>query len=699
MNTIYKILFATFCISTSYAQNVGINLPPATLPTNTLDVNGTIRIRGGVPGANKVLTSDANGVGAWANPPSAFVLPYVGSAAVGSGGYVLDIANTTGSDGSAIIGRNGTVITGEGVMGVATASAPLSSVAGVYGKSSSTNANGVGVKAFHAGLGSAFFGITSDGIGATISSTNGVAGVFNSTTGFGLQTTGKLRFAGNGVGTLGVNKYLKSIDANGNTEWSDLLPHIFTGANNANILSITNTNTGNSSAIYGATNSTSYGEGVQGVALETSPTSDTYGVYGTNRSNNSYGAAVFGNHLGFGVGVYGDSFGTGVKGEGNYGVHGIGSTYGVFGEKTGTTGSAIHGVGGLRGVYGQSEAYGVYGISNYLNPNQYKYAGVYGESNSTNNLGSGVYGTHSGTGPGVSGYSYLGVGGRFNSDGGGYALVTQDGNVGIGTSTPVAKMDIKGSLYFSHFYYDANEDTYIRGGKAGSRVLINDDLNQGSVGIGISNPNQYLDIKGRMRIYSSAFGTAGLWLNNAANALGNVDGAFIGINCSSTGNETVGFYVGGDWRFDVDRSGNGRFDGTVSSVNGFTCASDFRYKKDILSLENPLGNLLKIKGISYHWKTEDFPEKHFSDKNQIGFIAQDLEKIYPEMVFTDEKGYKSVDYARLTPVLVEAIKEQQIQIDKLQKTAIEMQELKAEMANLKALFGESQKDKIVSLIK
>ena len=52
-----------------------------------------------------------------------------------------------------------------------------------------------------------------------------------------------------------------------------------------------------------------------------------------------------------------------------------------------------------------------------------------------------------------------------------------------------------------------------------------------------------------------------------------------------------------------------------------------------------------------------FPEKHFVSTKQVGFIAQDLEKIYPEMVITDKDGYKSVDYSRLTPVLVEAMKE------------------------------------------
>lgn len=50
----------------NYAQNVGINTIPTSPPTNTLDINGTLRVRGGTPGIGKVLTSDANGVGSWA---------------------------------------------------------------------------------------------------------------------------------------------------------------------------------------------------------------------------------------------------------------------------------------------------------------------------------------------------------------------------------------------------------------------------------------------------------------------------------------------------------------------------------------------------------------------------------------------------------------------------------------------------------
>lgn len=62
---------------------------------------------------------------------------------------------------------------------------------------------------------------------------------------------------------------------------------------------------------------------------------------------------------------------------------------------------------------------------------------------------------------------------------------------------------------------------------------------------------------------------------------------------------------------------------------------------------------MKLKGVNYFWKTNDFTEKQFTDAKQIDFIAQDIEKIYPEMVITDDKGYKAIDCPRLTPLLVE----------------------------------------------
>jgi Chaperone of endosialidase len=127
------------------------------------------------------------------------------------------------------------------------------------------------------------------------------------------------------------------------------------------------------------------------------------------------------------------------------------------------------------------------------------------------------------------------------------------------------------------------------------------------------------------------------------------------------------------------------FSGCVTASN-LSCPSDLRYKKNIVPMQNSLSNILKINGVRYDWKQEEFPEKQFSDKNQIGFIAQEIEKVFPEMVFTDEKGFKSVDYARLTPVLVEAIKELNSRNEKLE---IKNQKLESRLDKIEALLSSS----------
>jgi len=109
---------------------------------------------------------------------------------------------------------------------------------------------------------------------------------------------------------------------------------------------------------------------------------------------------------------------------------------------------------------------------------------------------------------------------------------------------------------------------------------------------------------------------------------------------------------------------------TTATINsGVTACSDIRYKRNIRPISKALEKVMDIKGVLYEWKRNEFPEKDFPEGTQIGVIAQDLEKVYPELVKTDEKGYKSVDYSRLTPILVEAIKEQQ-QIIEHQKEEI-----------------------------
>ena len=102
--------------------------------------------------------------------------------------------------------------------------------------------------------------------------------------------------------------------------------------------------------------------------------------------------------------------------------------------------------------------------------------------------------------------------------------------------------------------------------------------------------------------------------------------------------------------------------GNICYTGAIAACSDFRYKTNISPIQNSLTKLMLLQGVNYYWKTSEYTNMDFSERKQIGFIAQDLEKIFPEMVFTDDKGYKSVDYSRLTPVLVETIKAQQKQI-------------------------------------
>ena len=178
-------------------------------------------------------------------------------------------------------------------------------------------------------------------------------------------------------------------------------------------------------------------------------------------------------------------------------------------------------------------------------------------------------------------------------------------------------------------------------------------------------------------------------LNNAIaigkNALVNVNNAMV---LGGTGADKVFVGIGtSSPAAELDVCGSGRITGTfnvggvLSSSTGIACSSDKRYKKNILPLNNALNNVLKLQGVTYNWRKDEFPDKGFTDNTQIGFIAQDIEKIFPQMVFTDDKGYKSVDYSRLTPVLVEALKAQQKIIDTQNQS---INELKAEVKDIQA---------------
>jgi len=145
----------------------------------------------------------------------------------------------------------------------------------------------------------------------------------------------------------------------------------------------------------------------------------------------------------------------------------------------------------------------------------------------------------------------------------------------------------------------------------------------------------------------------------------------------------TGGYVGG--RYAGYFNGDIRVIGTVNGVT-ITTSSDLRYKQNIVELAGKAGtttlkNILNLNPVQYNLQqvylksaaadTATVEVKLFDEKSQLfqkkhyGLIAQDLQKIYPDLVYEDGNGYLSVDYIGLIPLLIESVKELQSQIDAL----------------------------------
>lgn len=105
--------------------------------------------------------------------------------------------------------------------------------------------------------------------------------------------------------------------------------------------------------------------------------------------------------------------------------------------------------------------------------------------------------------------------------------------------------------------------------------------------------------------------------------------------------------IGKSPSYSLDTSGDIRANTTVYT-------SDARLKKDVSTLDNALELVTKLRGVHFRW----IEPKSKSQKGiQTGLIAQEVEKIYPELVLTDKEGFKSVNYAALVAPLIEAVKQ------------------------------------------
>ncbi|MNJ96753.1 hypothetical protein D3C87_144850 [compost metagenome] len=134
-------------------------------------------------------------------------------------------------------------------------------------------------------------------------------------------------------------------------------------------------------------------------------------------------------------------------------------------------------------------------------------------------------------------------------------------------------------------------------------------------------------------------------------------------------------------------SGDINATGSVRS-NGAVLTSDIRFKKDVQVLDQALAKILRLRGVTYQWRTDEFPARQFNNRSQMGVIAQEVEKEFPEAVDTDPEGYKAVNYQALVSPLIEATKEIYREVASIREENKKLKEANAskdqEMAQIKA---------------
>jgi hypothetical protein len=113
---------------------------------------------------------------------------------------------------------------------------------------------------------------------------------------------------------------------------------------------------------------------------------------------------------------------------------------------------------------------------------------------------------------------------------------------------------------------------------------------------------------------------------------------------------------------------------TLGSTSGVVDSSDRRFKKNITAIASALDKVGALEGVQYLLRTDEFPEKAFVPTMQLGFIAQDVEEVLPEVVTTMADGYKAIRYAGFAPVLANAVNELHAEVKVQQKQITEQQE-------------------------
>jgi hypothetical protein len=235
--------------------------------------------------------------------------------------------------------------------------------------------------------------------------------------------------------------------------------------------------------------------------------------------------------------------------------------------------------------------------------------------------------------------------------------ISTDGKVGIGTDTPSEKLHVNGSL---------------RGNQQAGSLEIKTDFSYTRFGSTNGSFSHF---------YTNS---PGFYFEKSVNSRTGQFTSYTGVDlflCTSSNNTTririsntngnVG--IGKDpttYKLDVE--------GDIAS-RGVKITSDIRLKDDVKPMDKSFNKIALLQPITFQYKpvientVADTASNNISNfetdvdiKTRYGFSAQDVQKIFPELVTEDKDGYLSLDYIGLIPVLVEALKEQQLKIEVLE---------------------------------
>jgi len=604
-------------------------------------------------------------------------------------GVVGDAKRVTGS-GTGVLGKS-FAPAGHGVLGKSFA--PVGQTRGVKGEATSTSGTGV-----H-GLVTAQTGQTIGVLGESESEEgSGVVGDAKRVTGSGTGVLGK-SFAPAGHGVLG-----KSFAPVGQTRGvkGEVASTSGTG--------VYGEATAASGVTSGVTGESESGDGTGVLGKATKTTGVTKGVKGEAAS--TQGTGVFGAATavtGATIGVTGEvdsNAGTGILGKAKAAA---GVTKGLKGEATSTSGTGVHGL--------VTAAMGVT-------------IGVDGETAS--NAGLAVRGratAASGVTYGVRGeaVSPAGFGGYFV--GRGYF----SNRLGVGTETPQQQLEVAGTQAIARLSTSSNANgsllelsntgtqttlgainflnsagstsgqlAYL--GTANAMTLRTNGSERmridsaGNVGVGAAAPGAKLHVVGnRVRLEN-----AGKMIEMRA------DGGAVDLQSTTNDLFISSEGAGGSNRVFINpfpQHGNVGIGTTTPteklSVSGNICAtgnlfqcSDGRYKQHEQVIDGSLDKVSRMRGVYYNWNRAAHADKGFSDHRQVGLIAQEVCDVLPEVVSQSSDGMYVIDYGRVVPLLVEAVKELRISVqDKDAKLAADQQKLatlELRVERLEAAFSNAR---------